>query len=324
MKFAVVGAGAIGAFLGARLSNAGHDVALVARGAHLAAMQANGVRVAGPGGEFEARPVATDDYESIGPVDFVFLTVKAHGVPQVAPLLSPLLGPDTAVVSAQNGLPWWYFQRMDGPLNGTKLASLDADGSITAAIAPERVIGCVIYPSATITEPGVVHYLGGDRFAIGELDGAKTERCQRLAAAMKKAGLRSPIRSDIRTDLWVKLVGNLAFNPISILTRASLYDIITGPLTGPLSRLMMEEGYAVAEAAGATIPISIDKRMAGAEKIGHHTTSMLQDLEAGRPMELESIIGAVVELGDVLGVPMPHTRAVYACANLLAETLSVN
>jgi 2-dehydropantoate 2-reductase len=182
----------------------------------------------------------------------------------------------------------------------------------------------VIYPSATITEPGVVHYLGGDRFAIGELDGAKTERCQTLAAAMKEAGLRSPIRSDIRTDLWVKLVGNLAFNPISILTRASLYDIITGPLTGPLSRLMMEEGYAVAEAAGVTIPISIDKRMAGAEKIGHHTTSMLQDLEAGRPMELESIIGAVVELGDVLGVPMPHTRAVYACANLLAETLSVN
>ena len=322
MKFAIVGAGAIGAFLGARLSNAGHDVALVARGPHLAAMQASGVRVEGPGGEFEARPLATDDYESIGPVDFVFLTVKAHGVSQVAPLLSPLLGPDTAVVSAQNGLPWWYFQRMDGPLGDTRLASLDPDGSITAAIEPERVIGCVIYPSATISEPGVVHYLGGDRFAIGELDGAKTDRCQRLAVAMKEAGLRSPIRSDIRTDLWVKLVGNLAFNPISILTRASLYDIITDPLTGPLSRLMMEEGYAVALAAGIKIPISIDKRMAGAEKIGHHTTSMLQDLEAGRPMELESIIGAVVELGDALGVPMPHTRTVYACANQLAETLS--
>ena len=324
MKFAIVGAGAIGAFLGARLSNAGHDVALVARGAHLAAMQTNGVRVEGPGGEFEARPVATDDYESIGPVDFVFLTVKAHGVPQVAPLLSPLLDPDTAVVSAQNGLPWWYFQRMAGPLNGTKLASLDPDGSITAAIAPERVIGCVIYPSATISKPGVVHYLGGDRFAIGELDGTKTDRCQRLATAMKEAGLRSPIRSGIRTDLWVKLVGNLAFNPVSILTRASLYDIITSPLTGPLSRLIMEEGYAVAEAAGVTIPISIDKRMAGAEKIGHHTTSMLQDLEADRPMELESIIGAVVELGDELDVPMPHTKAVYACASLLSKTLSVN
>ncbi len=324
MKFAIVGAGAIGAFLGARLSNAGHDVSLVARGQHLRAMQANGVRVLDREGAFEATPVVTDDYESIGPVDFVFLTVKAHGVSEVAPLLLPLLGPDTAVVSAQNGLPWWYFQRHGGAMDGTHLTSLDPDGTITSAIAPHRVIACIIYPSATIVEPGVVQYLGGDRFSIGELDGVKTDRCQRLSGAMKEAGLRSPIRSDIRTDLWVKLVGNVAFNPISALTRASLYDLVTGPLTGPLSRSMMEEAYMVARAAGVTIPISIDKRMAGAEKVGHHTTSTLQDLEAGRTMELESIIGAVVELGDVLSVPMPYTKAVYACANLLAKTLSTN
>ncbi len=319
MKFAIVGAGAIGAFLGARLGNAGHEVYLVARGPHLRAMQTNGVRVISHEGDFEAHPTATDDYEEIGAVDYVFLTVKAHSLPEVAPKLYPLLGPETAVVSAQNGIPWWYFQRHGGTLEGTHLDSLDPDGSISSAVSPERIVACIVYPSAVIVEPGVVRHIEGDRFAIGELDGSTTDRCRRLAAAIMEAGLRSPIRSRIRTDLWVKLLGNVAFNPISALTRATLVDIATHADTSALARAIMAEADAVAAAVGVKIPISIDMRMAGAEKVGTHKTSMLQDLEAGRPMELESVVGAVIELGEKLGVAMPNTRAVDACARLLAE-----
>ena len=319
MKFAIVGAGAVGAFLGARLSNAGHEVYLIARGPHLRAMQTNGVKVLSPEGDFEARPVATDDYEAVGPVDFVFLTVKARSLPEIAPLLGPLLVRETAVVSAQNGIPWWYFQRHGGPLEGTRLESLDPGGVISAAIAPDRVIGCIVYPSAVVLEPGVIRHIEGDRFAIGELDGATTDRSRRLAGALMESGLRSPIRSRIRSDLWVKLLGNLAFNPISALTRATLVEIVTHRDAGALARAIMEEADEVARALGVEIPISIDRRMAGAEKVGRHKTSMLQDLEAGKPLELESVVGAVVELGDNLGVTMPNTKAVYACAKLLAE-----
>ena len=320
MRFAIVGAGAIGAFLGARLQNAGHEVYLIARGPHLRAMQSGGVKVLTPEGDFHARPVATGDYDEVGAVDFVFLTVKAHSLPQVAPHLAPLLGPETAVVSAQNGIPWWYFQRHGGPLEGTRLESLDPGGVISAAIAPERIIGCIVYPSAAIVEPGVVRHIEGDRFAIGELDGTTTDRCRRLASAIMESGLRSPIRSRIRSDLWVKLLGNVAFNPISALTRATLVEIVTHPEASATARAIMEEADAVARAVGVEIPISIDRRMAGAEKVGDHKTSMLQDLDAGRPMELESVVGAVVELGDKLGVPMPNTKTVYACARLLAQS----
>ena len=322
MKFAIVGAGAIGAFLGARLSNAGHDVYLIARGPHLRAMQANGIKVLSPEGDFEARPVATDDYEAVGVVDFVFITVKAHSLPEIAPRLRALFVSETPVVSAQNGIPWWYFQRHGGPLEGTRLESLDPSGVISAAIVPERVIGCIVYPSAVVVEPGVVRHIEGDRFAIGELDGIATDRCRRLAGVLTESGLRGPIRSRIRSDLWVKLLGNLAFNPISALTRATLVEIVTHREAGALARAVMEEADAVARAVGVEIPISIDRRMAGAEQVGRHKTSMLQDLEAGRPLELESIVGAVVELGDKLGVPMPNTKAVYACARLLAEGAS--
>ena len=319
VRFAIVGAGAIGAFLGARLSAAGHQVYLIARGPHLQAMQASGVKVISPDGDFEAHPTATGSYDETGTVDYVFLTVKAHSLAEVAPKLSPILGPETAVVSAQNGIPWWYFQRHGGPLEGTRLESLDPGGAISLAVPPERIIACIVYPSAVIVEPGVVRHVEGDRFAIGELDGWTTDRCRRLAAAIMEAGLRSPIRSRVRTDLWVKLLGNVAFNPISALTRATLVDIATDPEKSSQARAIMEEADAVAAAVGIKIPISIDMRMAGAQKVGAHKTSMLQDLEAGRPLELESVVGAVIELGEKLGVAMPNTKAVYASAKLLAE-----
>ena len=319
MKFAIVGAGAIGAYLGAKLAASGEEAFLIARGLHLRAMQDRGVRVTSPEGDFKAYPTATDDYRAIGPLDFVFLTVKAHSLPEVAPKLAPLLGPETAVVSAQNGIPWWYFQRHGGPWEGTRLERLDPGGIISAAIEPERIIGSVVYPSALIVEPGVIEHVEGNRFAIGELDGSTTERCRRLSSALIEAGLRCPIRSRIRDDLWVKLLGNVAFNPISALTRATLVEIVTHPDASAMARAIMEEADAVAQGLGVKIPVSIDQRMAGAQKVGEHKTSMLQDLEAGKPMELESIIGAVVELGEKLGVPTPHTRMVYACAKLLAE-----
>ena len=319
MRFAVVGAGAIGAYLGARLSLGGHDVSLIARGPHLEAMQSSGVRVRSPDGDFEARPAATDDYGEVGEVDFVFLTVKAHSLPEVAPRLGPLLGPETAVVSAQNGIPWWYFQRHGGPWDGTRIERLDPDGVVSSAIAAERVIGCIVYPSASIAEPGVIDHVEGDRFTIGEPDGYASDRCRSLADALKSSDLRCPIRSRIRVDMWVKLLGNVAFNPISVLTRATLVEMTDHPEALALARSIMEEADAVAGALGVRVPISIERRIAGAASVGAHKTSMLQDLESGRPMEIEAIVGTVIELAEMLDVPVPNTKAVYAATKLLAE-----
>ncbi len=317
MKFAIVGAGAVGAFLGARLSNAGHEVYLIARGPHLRAMQTNGVKVLSPQGDFEARPVATDDYEAVGPVDFVFLTVKAHSLPQIAPRLGPLLVPETAVASAQNGIPWWYFQRHGGPWEGTRLESADPGGVIAAHVSAERIIGCVVYPAAAIVEPGVIEHTEGDRFSIGELDGSTSDRCRALSATIRRTGLRAPIRSNIREEIWVKLLGNSAFNPVSALTRASLSEIAADPDARALVRAMMEEIYGVAAELGIDIPVSIEARIAGAEGVGAHKTSMLQDIEAGKPLEVDGLVGTVLELGEMLGRPMPYTSTVYACAKLL-------
>ena len=319
MRFAVVGAGAIGAYLGAKLSLSGHDVSLIARGPHLQAMQTRGVRVRSPDGDFQAHPTAIADYDAVGEVDFVFLTVKAHSLPEVAPRLGPLLGPETAVVSTQNGIPWWYFQRHGGPWDGRRIARLDPDGTISAAIAAGRVIGCIAYPSASIAEPGVIDHLEGNRFSIGEPDGSTSRRCRSLSDALRESGLRGPIRSNIRADVWVKLLGNVAFNPISALTRASLVEIARHPEALALARSIMQEADAVANALGVTVPVSIDQRIAGAAAVGQHKTSMLQDLESGRPMELEAIVGAVIELGEMLDVPVPNTQAVYAAAKLLGE-----
>ena len=319
MKIAIVGAGAIGAFLGAKLALAGEDVYLIARGPHLKAMQANGVRVRSPEGNFEAHPTATHDYESIGPVEYVFLTVKAHSLTAIAPSLAPLLGADTAVVSAQNGIPWWYFMGQGGPFDGSSIESVDPGGVIAHAIDSSRVIGCVVYPSTVIVEPGVIEHIEGNRFSIGELDGTSSERCKRLAASLISAGLRAPIRGHIRHDMWIKLLGNVVFNPMSALTGATLVEMATHPESSDIVRAVMAEADAVAEGLGVRLPLTIDQRMDGARKVGAHRTSMLQDLESGRPMELESVVGVVIELGEKLGLPMPHTRTLYFCARLLDQ-----
>ncbi len=322
MKIAIVGAGAIGAFLGAKLALSGVDVYLIARGPHLKEMQANGVRVRSPEGDFEAHPTATDDYESIGPVDYVFLTVKAHSLTAIAPNLAPLLGPETAVVSAQNGIPWWYFQSHGGPFDGQSIESVDPGGVIAKAIDPSRIIGCVVYPSTVIVEPGVIEHIEGNRFSIGELDGTTSDRCKRLAAALIGSGLRAPVRGHIRHDMWVKLLGNVVFNPMSALTGATLEEMVTHPETNALVRAVMTEADAVAEGLGVRLPLTIHQRMEGAKKVGAHKTSMLQDLEAGRPMELDSVVGVVIELGEKLGLPMPHTKTLYSCARLLDQVRS--
>jgi 2-dehydropantoate 2-reductase len=320
MKFAVVGAGAIGAFVGAMLARSGEDVTLIARGAHLRAMRKRGVRVRGSLGAFKAHPAATDDPASIGEVDVALLTLKAHSLVEMAPRLAPLLGPETCLVSAQNGIPWWYFYRHGDEWEGTRLETVDPGGMISRHLDPARVVGCVVYPSTIIAEPGVIEHIEGTRFTIGEPDGSKTERCRRIADAFIKAGLRCPIRADIRREMWVKLMGNFAFNPISALTRATLVEIIQRPETRALAVEIMTEAEAVADKLGIDIGVSVEQRLEGAEKVGDHKTSMLQDLEAGRPMELDAIVGAVVELGAKLGLPMQRSRVVYALMKLLAQT----
>jgi len=319
MRFAIVGAGAIGAFAGAMLARSGEDVTLIARGPHLRAMQEHGVRVRGSLGEFGARPAATDDPSTVGSVDVVLLTLKAHSLTEMVPRLTPLIGPDTCVVSAQNGIPWWYFYRHGGEWEGTRLEAVDPGGVIYRSIDPSRVIGCVVYPSTIIVEPGVVEHIEGTRFAIGEPDGSKSDRCRLIADAFIKAGLRSPIRTHIRHDMWVKLMGSVAFNPISALTRATLVEIVQCPETRELATAIMTESESVARRLGIEMGISIEQRLEGAEKVGRHKTSMLQDVETGRPPELEAIVGAVVELGNRMGLPMPYSRAVYACVKLLTR-----
>lgn len=322
MKFVVVGAGAIGAFLGAYLARAGEDVTLVARGPHLAAMQTNGVRVRSADGEFVARPPCTDDLAVVGEADVVFLTVKAHSLPAIAPRLGALLRPTAAVVSAQNGIPWWYFQRHGGPLDGIRLTTVDPDGVIARSIDPYQIIGCVVWPATIVAEPGVIVHQEGNRFTIGELDGTRSERCQAIAAALIRAGLKCPISSKIRTEIWLKLLGNVAFNPLSALTRATLAEIASDPTTRPVARAIMVEAAGIASKLGIELPISVDQRLIGAEKVGAHKTSMLQDLEHGRPLEVGPLVGAVVEIGRLLGISMPYSETVYACAKLLSETIA--
>ena len=320
MKFVIAGAGAIGAYLGARLSRAGYDVTLFARGPHLRALQERGVRVLSPEGDFAAHPAVAADLESIGPADVVFLGVKAHSLTDLAPLLVPLTGADTVFVSTQNGIPWWYFQGAGGPLDGVVLDRVDPGGVIARSIDPRRVVGSIVYFSTEVIEPGVVRHLEGSRISLGEPDGSRSDRVRRIAEALLRAGLRAPITARLRTEIWVKILGNVAFNPISALTRATLAAMIRDPEVCALVRRIMTEVEAVAARLGIEMPITIDQRIAGAEKIGEHKTSMLQDLETGRPLELEAIAGAVVELGERLGVPMPCTRSVYACTKLLAVT----
>jgi 2-dehydropantoate 2-reductase len=319
MRIVIAGAGAIGGYIGARLAKAGADVVLHARGPHLRAMQDRGLRVISPDGDFEVKPTVAADFAAIGRADVVFLGVKAHSLTTLAPTLPPLLGPSTVVVSTQNGIPWWYFQGIGGELEGLRLERVDPGGVIADTIEPRRVVGSLAYFAADIVEPGVIRHTEGNRISFGEPDGSKSERARASAEALIAAGFRCPVTPRFRHEIWVKLLGNVAFNPVSALTGATLEELARHPEVSRLVRELMAETEAVAGKLGIELPISIDQRMAGAEKVGAHKTSMLQDLEAGRPMELEAVVGAVVELGDRLGVRMPSTRAVYACAKLLNE-----
>jgi 2-dehydropantoate 2-reductase len=323
MKFLIAGAGAIGAYMGACMARVGQDVTLFARGPHLRAMQEHGVRVKSVDGDFEAHPKISENLEEVGPVDVIFLGVKAHGLTQLAPQLKPVLGPHTAVVGTQNGIPWWFFQGWGGEHEGMHLERVDPGGTIANAIEPRRAIGSIVYFATEIAEPGVIRHTEGNRISLGEPDGTRSDRIRQIAEALIAAGLRSPVTTRIRQEIWVKILGNVAFNPISALTGATLVRMARDPEVSALIRKIMEETVAVGAKLGLEVPITIDQRIAGAEKVGEHKTSMLQDLEAGRPIELEAIVGAVVELGERLNVPMPHTRAVYACTKLLAHTRAV-
>ena len=319
MRFVIAGAGAIGGYIGARLAKAGADVVLFARGPHLRAMEERGLRVVSPDGDFEVRPAVTGDLSTIGTADVVFLGVKAHGLTALAPGLRQLYGPNTVVVSTQNGIPWWYFHGHGGELDGLPLEHVDPGGVIAASIEPERVVGSLAYFATDIAEPGVIHHTEGNKLSLGEPNGTRSERTKAIADALIAAGLRCPVTTRFRHEIWVKLLGNVAFNPISALTGGTLEQLVRHAETAALVREIMTETEAVAGKLGIELSISIDQRMAGAEKVGAHKTSMLQDYEAGRPMELEAVVGAVIELGSRLGVSMPATRAMYACARFLDD-----
>jgi 2-dehydropantoate 2-reductase len=323
MKFLIAGAGAIGAYIGARMAQAGFDVTLFARGPHLRAMQEHGVRIKSSEGDFVARPTIASSLEEVGPVDVVFLGVKAHGLPQLAPHLGRVLGPDTTVVSTQNGIPWWYFQGFGGEWEGLRLERVDPGGVISSAIEAKRVVGSIIYFATEIAAPGVIHHTEGNRITLGEPDGTRSDRIRVLAESLIASGFRCPVTTRIRQEIWVKVLGNASFNPVSALTRATLVQIARDPGTSSVIRSIMQEVEAVSHKLGMELPVSIDQRIAGAEKVGEHKTSMLQDLEAERPMELEALVGAVVELGERVGLAMIATRTVYNCTKLLSQRASL-
>lgn len=323
MKICVVGAGAIGGLMGAKFALAGEEVTLVDQGAHLEAIRRNGLKlIAEDGGETVVRNVkATDGVKDVGPVDVVILALKAHYLETVAKDLPALFGPETIVVTVQNGIPWWYFHKHPGPLAGRRLESLDPTGVLGKSIDGDRIVGCVVYPAAAVVEPGVIKHVEGDRFPIGELDGKETPRVQKLFDLFTRAGFKSRILDDIRSEIWLKAWGNLSFNPISALTHATLVDICQFPDTRRLAAAMMEEAQAVAGKLGVTFRHTIDKRIEGAEKVGAHKTSMLQDVELGRSLEIEALVGSILELGRLTGTPCPSIAAVYALVKLLNKMM---
>lgn len=312
MKVCIYGAGAIGGLLGAHLARGGVEVTLIARGPHLAAMQEGGLRLLREDEEWAVHPACTDDPSVAGPQDYVVVTLKAHSVPGIVDAMQPLLGPDTAVVTAVNGIPWWYFHGLESPFRDHRLKSVDPGDKQWDGIGPGRAIGCVVYPAAEVEVPGVIRHIEGDRFTLGEPDGSRSDRATRLSRALIEAGLKAPVRPRIRDEMWIKLWGNVSFNPISALTGATLDVIGTAPDTRALARSMMVEAQTVAEALGVRFPISVDKRIDGAVAVGAHKTSMLQDLERGRPMEIDALIGSVAEMGRLVGVETPMIDAVLA------------
>lgn len=312
MRICIYGAGAIGAWMGAQLSLSGEAVTLIARGPHLDAMRKNGVKVLIGGEERIAHPRCIENPAEAGEQDYVIITLKAHSFPGIVDSVGSLLGPDTAVVTCVNGIPWWYFFKLEGPYENHRLESIDPGGRIWDTLGPERAIGCVVYPAAEIAEPGVIRHIEGDRFTLGEPDGRVSDRAEALCAALQAAGLTSRVRSNIRDDIWVKLWGNLCFNPISALTHATLDVIATDDGTREVSRLMMLEAQAIGEKLGASFRVSVDRRIAGAAAVGAHKTSMLQDLEMGRPMEIDALVTVVQELGRLVELPTPTIDVVLA------------
>jgi 2-dehydropantoate 2-reductase len=321
MKICVVGAGAIGGLLAAKLARAGEEVSVVARGAQLRAIRAEGLTLIEPDASFTAQIAASERIADLGPQDLVVLGVKAHQLAAVVPELTTALSEKTLVLTAQNGIPWWYFFKQSGTHEGRRLVSVDPGGIIADALPIDRILASVVYPAAEIEAPGVIRHIEGDRFSLAEIDGTKSERVAQIAEAFTRAGFKAPVVTDVRAEIWLKLWGNLSFNPISALTHATLEDICRFAPTRALAAEMMREAQAVGEALGVRFRISLDKRIAGAEAVGAHKTSMLQDVESGRAIEIEALLGSVIELGEIAGVLTPHLRAVYALTKLLAQSL---
>lgn len=319
MKFAVLGAGAIGGYVGALLARSGCDVTLIARGEHLRAMRSSGVRVQSPLGDFTTHVEATADFDAIAHADVIFVGLKANSLPEVAPELSKVLPDDGLVIGAQNGIPWWYFQRHGGRLDGHQLQSVDPDGLVARAIPTANVVGCVVYCSTELIAPGVIRHIEGTRFSIGTPGGEVTDRHRAVSAAFSAAGLKCPIVRNLREHIWLKLVGNAAFNPITTITRTTMGELARSPSARECVRAVMEESAAVARALGVELPISIDQRIEGALAVGDHKTSMLLDWEAGKPLELACMTGAIIEIADLVSVPVPTIRTLHALTESVAE-----
>ena len=317
MKICIFGAGAIGGYMAVKLVQAGVDVSIVARGPHLAAIQSRGLTLIEEAADPVTVPVrASANAADLGVQDYVIVTLKAHSVPPVVGAMQPLIGPDTTIVSGVNGVPWWYFHKIGGPLEGTRLRSVDPGDVQWNGFGPDRVLGCVVYPAAEVSEPGVIRHIEGNRFSLGEPDGSKSDRATALSQVLQSAGLKAPVRPRLRDELWVKLWGNLSFNPISALTHATLDVLCTDPGTRDVARRMMIEAQAVAEKLGVTFPIDVDRRIEGGAAVGAHRTSMLQDLDAGRPMEIDALVASVQELGRITETPTPTIDTVLALVAL--------
>ena len=311
-KICVFGAGAIGGYVGARLAHkAEADVSLVARGPHLAAMEANGLVLKQGGETFAVRPRVTSDPKSLGPQDFVIVTLKAHALTAALDQIEPLLGKDTAILFAQNGLPWWYFYKHGGPYDGRRIESVDPGGKIWQRLGPERALGCVVWQAAEMEGPGVIAHAYGDRMPLAEPSGEKTSRVALLSSLLVNAGIKSPVRGNLRDEIWLKLWGNLSFNPVSVLTQGTLLQLATDHGTRKVIRAMMLEAQNVGEALGVKFSVDVGERIGMAEKVGNHRTSMLQDVEAGRPTELDSLLGVVIELAQMVGIATPALNLVY-------------
>jgi 2-dehydropantoate 2-reductase len=320
MKVCIFGAGAIGGYMGVKLAKAGADVSLVARGPHLAAMQEKGLTLIEDGETTMVPVTASDDPAALGVQDYVIVTLKAHSVPPVVSKMAPLIGPNTTIVSGVNGVPWWYFHKLEGAHEGTRLDSVDPGNVQWDGFGPDRVLGCVVYPAAEVIEPGVIKHIEGNRFSLGEPDGSKSDRAQALSKILANAGLKAPVRPKLRDEIWVKLWGNLSFNPISALTHATLDVLCTDEGTRAVARNMMIEAQKIAERLGVKFPIDVDRRIAGGAAVGAHRTSMLQDLDQGRPMEIDALVASVQELGSITGVSTPTIDTVLGLIRLRART----